>query len=119
MQGFVEQTPHFLVWQQFLKEADNYGRFAYDGTVINRPWIGPRWTSDGYDFHDECDEFYRAPYDLEFGPAEWTNAFFDALATDKIRLTNRKSRQKIKEVLDKLGHIPRAQMISFNVDECL
>ncbi len=38
---------------------------------------------------------------------------------DKIRLTTKKSRQRIKEVVDKLSHIPRAQMISFNVDECL
>ena len=53
------------------------------------------------------------------GLTEWTNAFLDALATNKTRLTNRQSRRKIKEVLDKLGYIPRAHMISFNVDECL
>ena len=61
----------------------------------------------------------HAPGWLRFGPTEWTNAFLDALATNKTRLTNIQSRRKIKGVLDKLGHIPRAHMISFNGDECL
>ena len=61
----------------------------------------------------------HAPGWLRFGPTEWTNAFLDPLDTNRTRLTNRQSRRKIKEVLDKLGRVPRAHMISFNVDECL
>ncbi len=115
--GFVERTPHFLVLQPFLKQADNYGCFRTDGTVINSPCtVPPRWTPHGYDYHDECDVYCRAPGCLEFGPTEWTNAFLDALATNKIRMSNRQSRRKIKEVLDKLGHIPRAQTIDYSVD---
>ena len=117
VEGFIERTPHILVLQIFLREADSYGCFANDGTVINNPvTVPPRWTPNGYDYHDECDVYMSAPGCLEFGPTEWTNAFLDALATNKMRLTNRQSRRKIKEVLDKLGHIPRARAIDYSVD---
>lgn len=51
---------------------------------------------------------------MQFRPTEWTNAFLDELATNKMTLSNRQSRRKIKEVLDKLGHITRAQMINLS-----
>ena len=111
VEGFIERTPHFLVLQIFLREADNYGSFERDGTVVDNPCkVPPCWTPNGYDYHDECD------VNCQFGPTEWTNAFLDALATNKMRLSNRQSRRKIKEVLDKLGHIPRAQLTNFSVD---
>lgn len=117
VEGFVERTPHLLVLQPFLKAADCYGCFENDGTVINNPvTVPPRWTPNGYDYHDKCDVYWSAPGHLEFGPAEWTNAFLDALATNKMRMSNRQSRRKIKEVLDKLGHVPRAQTIDYSVD---
>ncbi len=117
VEGFIEWTPHFLELQVFLREADNYGCFRNDGTVDNSPvTVPPRWTPNGYDYHDECDVYCQAPGCLEFGPTEWTNAFLDALATNKMRLSNRQSRRKIKEVLDKLGHIPRARAIDYRVD---
>ncbi len=65
---------------------------------------------------DECDEHFRAPGCLKFGPTEWTDAFLEALATNKTRMSNRQSRRKIKEVLDKLGHVPRARAIDYSVD---
>ena len=117
VEGFIERTPHFLVLEVFLKEAANYGCFRNDGTVINNPvMVPPRWTPNGYDYHGGCDVYMSAPGCLEFGPTEWTDAFLDALATNKMRLTNRQSRRKIKEVLDKLGHIPRARAIEYSVD---
>ena len=94
-------------------------RLESSAQVINEPCNEPpRWTPNGFNDHDKCDEYYHAPGWLRFGPTKWTNDFLDALATNKTRLTNRQSR-RIKEVLDKLGHIPRAHMINFNVDECL
>ena len=117
VEGFIERTPHFLVLQIFLREADNYGCFRNDGTVVDNPCkVPPCWTPNGYDYHDRCDVAFCAPSSLKFGPTEWSNAFLDALATNKMRLSNRQSRRKIKEVLDKLGHIPRAQLTNFSVD---
>ena len=117
VEGFVERTPYFLVLQPFLKQADSYGCFADDGTAINNPCtVPPRWTPNGYDYHDTCDVYLRAPGCLQFGPTEWTNAFLDAIIANKMRLSNRQSRRKIKDVLDKLGHIPRAQTINYSVD---
>ena len=84
VQGFIERTPHFLVLQVFLREADNYGCFRNDGTVDNSPvTVPPRWTPKGYDYHDGCDVNCQAPGCMEFGPTEWTNAFLDALAINK------------------------------------
>ncbi len=55
----------------FLKEADNYGCFANDGTVINETCNEPpRWTPNEFDYHDTCDEYYNAPGWLRFGPTE-------------------------------------------------
>ena len=117
VEGFIECTPYFLVLQVFLREADSYGCFRNDVTVDNSPVTRPpRWTPNGYDYHDECDEHFRAPGCLKFGPTEWTDAFLEALATNKTRMSNRQSRRKIKEVLDKLGHVPRARAIDYSVD---
>ena len=39
------------------KEADSYGCFANDGTVINDTCNEPpRWTPNEFDYHDKCDE---------------------------------------------------------------
>ena len=40
----------------------------------------------------------------------------DAFATNKMRVSDRQSRRKIKEVLDKLDHISRARAIDYSVD---
>ena len=42
VEGFIEQTRHFLVLQVFLREADNYGCFRNDGTVQSRCLLGGR-----------------------------------------------------------------------------
>jgi len=55
----------------FLKEADSYSCSANDGTVINEPCNEPpRWTSNGFDYHDKSDECYNAPGWLRVGSTE-------------------------------------------------